>query len=61
MKKQAITLGRIGILLPIAIIIPFLGAFAGLATIVLLLISHYYLSKTYEEPEIFNMSIGKDK
>ncbi|MDZ7777393.1 MAG: hypothetical protein U5L09_18180 [Bacteroidales bacterium] len=40
MKNQAITLGRVGILLPIAIIIPFLGALAGLGAAILLLISH---------------------
>ena len=57
MKRQAITLGRIGILLPIASIIPFLGAVAGLAAMILLLISHYYLSKVYEKPDIFKNAL----
>ena len=54
MKKQAITLGRVGILLPIAIIIPFgfLGFFAGL-----ILISHYNFSKAYESQSIFNKAL----
>ncbi len=59
MRKQAITLGRIGILLPIASIIPFIGTLAGLAVMVLLLFSHYYFSKVYEKPGIFkNALIG---
>jgi uncharacterized membrane protein len=53
MKKQAITLGRIGILLPIATIIPFINIFVGIAVIVLLLMSHNYFSKVYEKPLIF--------
>lgn len=57
MKKQAITLGRIGILLPIATIIPLIGSLAGLASIVLLLISHYNFSKFYEKPVIFNAAL----
>jgi uncharacterized membrane protein len=57
MKGQAITLGRIGILLPIAFIIPFLGALAGLATMILLLFSHYYFSKAYEKPDIFRPAL----
>jgi len=57
MKSQAITLGRIGILLPIAIIIPVLGALAGLATMILLLFSHYYFTKAYEKPEIFRKAL----
>ncbi|MFO8234288.1 MAG: DUF996 domain-containing protein [Bacteroidales bacterium] len=57
MKRQAITLGRIGILLPIASIIPFLGAVAGLAAMVLLLISHYNFSKIYEKPDIFKNAL----
>jgi len=59
MKRQAITLGRIGILLPIAIIIPLLGSLAGLAAMILLVVSHYYFSKFYEKPLIFkNALIG---
>ena len=57
MKGQAITLGRIGILLPIAVIIPVLGTLAGLATMVLLLISHYHFSKSYEKPVIFKQAL----
>ncbi|MFO8000086.1 MAG: DUF996 domain-containing protein [Marinilabilia sp.] len=57
MRKQAITLGRVGILLPIAVIIPMLGSLAGLAALVLLLISHYNFSKVYEKPEIFKKSL----
>jgi len=57
MRRQAITLGRIGILLPIAVIIPFFGALAGLATMVLLLISHYNFSKVYEKPAIFKNAL----
>lgn len=57
MKGQAITLGRIGILLPIAVIIPFLGALAGLASMILLLFSHYYFTKAYEKPEIFKKAL----
>ncbi len=59
MKKQAITLGRIGILLPIAAIIPFLGILAGPAAMVLLLVSYHFFSKVYEKPGIFkNALIG---
>lgn len=59
MKRQAITLGRVGILLPIAIIIPILGSLAGLAAMILLVVSHYYFSKFYEKPIIFkNALIG---
>lgn len=59
MKKQAITLGRVGILLPIASLIPLIGTLAGLAVMVLLLFSHYYFSKVYEKPGIFkNALIG---
>jgi len=59
MRKQAITLGRIGILLPIASLIPFIGTLAGLAVMVLLLFSHYYFSRVYEQPGIFkNALIG---
>ncbi|MGM0532560.1 MAG: DUF996 domain-containing protein [Bacteroidota bacterium] len=57
MKSQAITLGRVGILLPVAAIIPVIGFLAGLATLVLLLISHYYFSKVYEKPELFNNAL----
>jgi hypothetical protein len=35
MKKQAVTLGRIGILLPIAGLIPVLGSVAVLAALIL--------------------------
>ncbi len=63
MKKQAITLGQIGILLPIAAAllfwIPLIGQLLMLAPIVLILISHYNFSKIYEKPGIFkNMLIG---
>jgi len=57
MRSQAITLGRIGILLPIAIIIPVLGMLAGLAAMILLLFSHYYFTKAYEKPEIFKKAL----
>jgi len=57
MKNQAITLGRVGILLPIAIIIPFLGALAGLGAAILLLISHYNFSKVYAAPSIFKNAL----
>jgi len=57
MKRQAITLGRVGILLPIAIIIPFLGSLAGLAAMILLVLSHYYFSKFYEQPVIFRKAL----
>lgn len=57
MKGQAITLGRIGILLPIAFVIPFLGTLAGLAAMILLLFSHYYFTKVYEKPEIFRKAL----
>lgn len=57
MRKQAITLGRVGILLPIAAIIPFLGSLAGLAAIILLLFSHHYFSKFYQKPAIFNKAL----
>lgn len=57
MKRQAITLGRVGILLPIASIIPFLGIVAGLATMILLLISQYNFSRVYEKPEIFKKAL----
>lgn len=59
MRKQAITLGRVGILLPIASLIPVIGTLAGLAVMILLLFSHYYFSKVYEKPGIFkNALIG---
>ncbi|MGQ1891242.1 DUF996 domain-containing protein [Thermophagus sp. OGC60D27] len=57
MKKQAITLGRIGILLPIATIIPFINFFVGIAVIVLLLMSHYYFSKFYNNPAVFKNAL----
>lgn len=57
MKSQAITLGRVGILLPVAAIIPVIGFLAGLAVLVLLLISHYYFSKAYEKPDVFNNAL----
>ncbi len=57
MKKQAITLGRVGILLPIAVIIPIIGTLAGLAGMILLLISHYNFSKAFEKPPIFNRAL----
>ncbi len=57
MRRQAITLGRVGVLLPIGVIIPFVGILAGLAAIILLLISHNYFSKTYESPRIFNQAL----
>ncbi len=59
MKKQAITLGRVGILLPIAGLIPFIGFIPGLAAMILLLFSHHYFSKVYGSPDIFkNALIG---
>lgn len=57
MKTQAINLGRVGILLPIATIIPFLGTVAGLAVMVLLLFSHHYFSKAFEKPDIFKNAL----
>ena len=57
MKRQAITLGRVGILLPVAVLIPLIGTLAGIATLVLLVISHYYFSKVYEKPVIFNNAL----
>lgn len=57
MKRQAITLGRVGILLPIAAIIPMIGFLAGIAVMVLLVISHYYFSKEYSKPGIFNNAL----
>ncbi|MBS3808140.1 MAG: DUF996 domain-containing protein, partial [Bacteroidales bacterium] len=38
-------------------IIPFLGALAGLASMILLLFSHYYFAKAYEKPEIFKKAL----
>ena len=63
MKNQAINLGRIGILLPIAAIflfwIPLIGQLIGLAPIVLLLISHHKFSGLYGKDVIFkNILIG---
>jgi uncharacterized membrane protein len=57
MRKQAITLGRIGILLPIASIIPIIGVLAGLASLILLLLSHYNFSKIYTKPGIFKNAL----
>ncbi|MEA3449319.1 MAG: DUF996 domain-containing protein [Bacteroidota bacterium] len=57
MKKQAVNLGRIGILLPIAAIIPYLGNLAGLGALILLLISFHNFSKFYETPAIFNKAL----
>lgn len=53
MKKQAITLGRIGILLPIATILVVLGPVPTLGAMILILISHHYFSKAFENPPIF--------
>ncbi len=57
MKNQAITLGQVGILLPIAAIflfwIPLIGQLIALAPLVLLLISHHKFSNVYDRPEIF--------
>ncbi len=57
MKKQAITLGRVGILLPIAVIIPIIGWLASIAGLILILISHYNFSKAFEKPPIFNKAL----
>jgi uncharacterized membrane protein len=57
MKRQAITLGRIGILLPIAALIPMIGFLAGIAVLVLLVLSHYYFSKLYGNTPIFNNAL----
>ncbi len=57
MKKQAITLGRIGILLPIASIIPLLASVAGLAAMILLLMSLHYFSKAFENQPIFKKAL----
>lgn len=57
MKRQAITLGRVGILLPIAALIPMVGLLATIAVLVLLVISHYNFSKVYEKPDIFNNAL----
>ncbi|MGM0649634.1 MAG: DUF996 domain-containing protein [Bacteroidota bacterium] len=57
MKKQAVNLGRIGILLPVAVIIPFLGFLAGLAAFILLLISFHNFSRYYETPGIFKNAL----
>ncbi len=58
MKQQAVNLGRIGILLPLAFFIPVLNNFANLASIVLLLISHYRFSRIYNKPIIFNAALA---
>jgi uncharacterized membrane protein len=57
MKKQAITLGRIGILLPIASFIPLLGSVAGLSSMILLLMSFHYFSKEFENPPMFKKAL----
>ncbi len=57
MRKQAVTLGRVGVLLPIGVIIPLVGILAGLAAVILLLISHNYFAKNYESPRIFNQAL----
>lgn len=57
MKKQAINLGRIGILLPLAAIVPVVGSLAGIAGLILLLISFYNFSKYYSEPVIFRNAL----
>ena len=57
MKKQAIELGQIGILLPLAAFIPFLGIPAYLASTILLLISHNTFAKYYKVPAIFNQAL----
>lgn len=54
MKRQAIELGQIGILIPIAAFIPFMGVPAYLASYILLLISHSAFAKHYKMPVIFN-------
>ena len=63
MKKQAITLGRIGILGPIAAMLlfwlPIIGQLIPIAALVLIMISHYNFSKVYESSGIFkNILIG---
>ncbi|MGM0648980.1 MAG: DUF996 domain-containing protein [Bacteroidota bacterium] len=59
MKKQAINLGRIGILLPIAFIIPYpyLMGIAALGTLIFLLISFHNFSSYYETPGIFKNAL----
>lgn len=64
MKKQAITLGRIGILLPVLLpitsvilSIPYINSVVGLAFAVLLMISHYHFSKIYKNPAIFSKAL----
>ncbi len=54
MRKEALTLGRVGILLPILAIIPFLGFIATLAAAILLLLSFHKFSKVFQKPVIFN-------
>ncbi|MCF8217374.1 MAG: DUF996 domain-containing protein [Bacteroidales bacterium] len=57
MKKQAIELGQIGILLPLAAFIPFLGIPAYLASTIMVLISHNLFAKYYKLPAIFNQAL----
>lgn len=57
MKKQAIELGQIGILLPLAAFIPLLGIPAYLASTILILISHNTFAKYYKFPAIFNQAL----
>lgn len=47
-------LGKIGILLPLASIIPYLGSLTGLASVILLIISYNYFAQYYKESKIFN-------
>lgn len=59
MKKSAVSLGRIGILLPLSHLIPGVGFLGGLASTILLLISYNNFTKYYNEPKIFrNYLIG---
>ncbi|MFO8054511.1 MAG: DUF996 domain-containing protein [Bacteroidales bacterium] len=58
MKKDAVLLGRIGILLPAALVVPLLNNLAGIGLIVLLLLSHYYFAKVYEKPLIFRAALA---
>lgn len=54
MKTKALTYGKIGILLPIASIIPYFGKLAGIASVVLLILAYNNFSKFYEKKEIFS-------
>ncbi|MFB6307152.1 MAG: DUF996 domain-containing protein, partial [Flavobacteriales bacterium] len=53
MRKDAVNLARVGILLPLGAIIPYIGVLFSLAGAIVLLIAYNKLSKVFEDKDIF--------